>query len=356
MVDESILESKKQQYKDVLSPAQLGKITLPNRVIFPAWQLNYANTDGTVSDKLMKFYTDIAAGGCGLIYTGAAVAQFHSIPFDKIMRADTDEYIPGLKKLFSAIKSHGAVPAFQIAQYGRQSSTSFSGDVLMAPSAIPCPMMSQYDPEYKVREMTLEDIEVAREAYIAGIVRGAEAGADVVEVHVCHGYLLNEFLSPYSNKRTDNYGGSVENRCRLILEIIRGIKTKIGDSAAISVRISGDEFVEDGLKPADYKTIVPLLEKAGMDMLSVSAGVYESVLHIVPPKDMGPTPHVDLAEEIKAFTSVPVCAAGSIFSMDTANDIIAAGKADLIALGRAQMADPFIVKKTMEGRENEISK
>jgi 2,4-dienoyl-CoA reductase-like NADH-dependent reductase (Old Yellow Enzyme family) len=354
----SKLEHNKYPY--ALSECKIGPVTVPNRIVFPAWQLNYANTDGTVSGKLMKFYTDLARGGCGLIFTGAAVVTSDGIPFDRVIHVDTDGHIPGLKKLFTAIKEHGTVPGIQIVHYGRQSSTSVSGDVLMAPSAIPCPVMSQYDPEYNVREMTLEDIEHIREAFIAAAMRAIEAGAEVVEVHACHGYLLNEFLSPYSNKRSDAYGGSVENRARLIVEILEGIDDKLKhdniDNVAICVRVSGDEFVEGGLKPGDFKEIVPMFEKAGIHMLNAAAGVYESMERIVPPKSLGTTPHIDIAAQIKQFTSVPVCAVGSIISrgLEPVESIIAGNKADLCAMGRAQMADPQIVRKSAEGRESEI--
>ncbi len=124
------------RYRQVLSECKIGPVNLPNRVVYPAWQLNYANTDGTVSDKLVKYYTDLARGGCGLIFTGAATVSGDGIPFDRVMRVDTDAAVPGLTKLFAAIKGLGAVPAIQIVHYGRQSSTSVSGDTLMAPSAI----------------------------------------------------------------------------------------------------------------------------------------------------------------------------------------------------------------------------
>ncbi len=176
----------------------------------------------------------------------------------------------------------------------------------------------------------------------------------MVEVHACHGYLLNEFLSPYSNTRTDLYGGSVENRARLIVEIIEGIRARLNNNIAICVRVSGDEFVDGGLKPTDFEDIVPLFEAAGIDMLNVAAGVYESMERIVPPQSLGMAPHADIAGRIKPFTSVPVCAVGSILSLGAAEAIIADGKADLCAMGRAQMADPDIVKKSAEGREAEI--
>ncbi|MCX6583282.1 MAG: NADH:flavin oxidoreductase [Candidatus Aminicenantes bacterium] len=350
------VKSKIESYGHVFRELKVGPVTLPNRILFPTWQLNYAETDGSVSDKLMKFFTDLADGGCGLIMTGCAVVAPGGIPFDRVMHIDADKYIPGLKKLFAALKERGAVVGLQMVHYGRQSSTSVSGDVLMAPSAIPCPVMSKYDPQYRVREMTAGDIEYIRNAFIDAAGRAAEAGADVVEVHACHGYLLNEFLSPYSNKRTDAYGGSVENRARLIIEILEGIRGRLKDRIAVSVRISGDEFVEGGLKPGDFKEIVPMFEKAGIDMIHVSAGVYESMERIVPPKSLGPTPHVDIAGRIKQFAAVPVCAVGSIMSrgLEGADAVLAGGKADLCALGRAQMADPYLVKKSLAGKENEI--
>ncbi|MCK4766461.1 MAG: NADH:flavin oxidoreductase [Candidatus Aminicenantes bacterium] len=355
-MNETKVKNERGKFPHVFSECKIGSVTLPNRVVFPAWVLNYANTDGTVSDKLMKYYTDLAEGGCGLIFTGAATVTDDGIPFDRVMSVSSDKCIPGLKKLFAAVKKTGAKAGIQIVHYGRQSSTSASGDVLMAPSAIPCPVMSQYDPEYKVREMTLEDIEMMREAFIAAALRAVKAGVDVVEIHACNGYLLNEFLSPYSNKREDNYGGSAENRARLVVEILAGIRSRLKDPAAVGLRVSGDEFVEGGLRPDDFKELVPMFEKAGMQMLNTTAGVYESMAHIVPPKDMGETPHVDMAAQIKQFTSVPVCAVGSILTIETAESILASGKAGLIAMGRAQMADPAIVRKTAEGREAGIMK
>ena len=356
MNDKKNVTNENGKYPHVFNECNIGPITLPNRVVFPAWVLNYADTDGSVSKKLIKFYTDLASGGCGLIFTGAAAVTGEGVPFTGVMHVHDDNCIPGLKKLFTAIKQAGSVAGIQIVHYGRQSSTSASGDTLIAPSAIPCPVMSQYDPEYRVKEMTMEDIYTIREAFISAAVRSAEAGVDVVEVHVCNGYLLNEFLSPYSNKRSDAYGGSVENRARLIVEILEGIRSRLKDRIGISVRISGDEFVADGLKPADFKAIVPLFEKAGMQMLNITAGVYESMQHIVPPLELGKTPHVDIAFEIKQFTTVPVCTVGSIFSVETAESILSTGKADLIAMGRAQMADPAIVKKSQEALEAEIRK
>jgi 2,4-dienoyl-CoA reductase-like NADH-dependent reductase (Old Yellow Enzyme family) len=343
-----------ERYPSVFRKLDIGKVTIPNRIAFPAFQFNYANTDGSVSEKLLSIHNHIARGGCGLILTGCAAVSPETLAFDRVMRIDSDAYKPGLKKLFNIIESHGTVPGIQIVHYGRQALTSVTGHDLLAPSAIPCPLMSQFDPNYVVREMTINDIERVRTDFITGAVRAADAGAKIVEVHAAHGYLLSEFLSPYSNKRTDDYGGSVENRARLIVEIIEGIRTKLNQKVAISVRVSGNEFVKGGLTPPDFAEIIPPFEDAGMDLLNVAAGVYESVERIVPPDSLGDAPHAGIAGELKEYASVPVCCVGSISSLEIAESIISSGKADMVAMGRAQVADHEIVKKSKSGRESEV--
>jgi 2,4-dienoyl-CoA reductase-like NADH-dependent reductase (Old Yellow Enzyme family) len=343
------------KYASVLEEIDIGQVNLSNRIVFPAFQFNYANTDGTVSDRLHEVYTVLAKGGCGLIFTGCAVVSPDTVAFDRVMRIDSDEHMPGLKKLFSEIETHGVVPAIQLVHYGRQALNAVTGHDLLAPSAIPCPVMSQYDPNYFVREMTLEDIERVQNDFVEAAVRAAKAGAQMVEVHVAHGYLLNEFLSPYSNKRTDAYGGSIENRARIAVEIIESIRNRLKEMA-ICVRVSGNEFVEGGLTPPDFEEIVPLFEDAGMDLLNVAAGVYESVERIVPPASLGDAPHVEIASALKQYASVPVCCVGSIYSLEMAESIISSGKTDLVAMGRAQVADPDIVRKSLAGREADVRK
>lgn len=343
-------------YPCVFSNIDIGKHGLKNRIIFPAIHTNYANTDGTVSDKLLDFYTAIADGGCGLIFTGAAVVSSDSVAFERVLRIDSDECMPGLRKLFSEIDRRGAVPGVQLIHYGRQALSSVTGCDLIAPSAIPCPVMSTFDEGYRVREMTLDDIGRVRNDFIQAAVRAQEAGAKVVEVHAAHGYLLNEFLSPYSNHRTDKYGDTPEARARLIVEIIEGIRNRLGDNVAISVRVSGNEFVSGGLVPQDFKEIIPMFEAAGMDLLNVSAGVAESSDKIIPLEFTNKTPLVGIASELKMFASVPVCAVGSILSLEAAEGILSTGHADLVAMGRAQVADPSIVAKSAAGRGDDINR
>ena len=344
----------KNKYPQVFSPLKIGSIKLPNRIVLPAMHVNYANLDGTISEKLQDFYLATAIGGCGLIITGAAVVSSDTVAFDRVMRIDNNNYLLGLKELFSKIEEYGSVPGIQLIHYGRQALSSVTGSDLLAPSAIPCPIMSQYDPDYKVKEMTLEDITRVRQDFIAAAVRAAQAGAKVVEVHAAHGYLLNQFLSPYSNRRNDEYGGTATKRARLTLEIIKGIRTALGSNIAISVRVSGDEFVKDGLTPPDFKSLLPLFVLAGMDMLNVTAGVYESAERIFPASDLGPMPHIGITAELKGYTEVPVCAVGSITTLEMAETVLSSDKADLVAIGRGQIADPEMVLKSASGRETEI--
>ena len=279
-------EAKRGSYPRVFSPLKIRDLTLRNRTIFPAFQFNYATTDGEVSERLISVYKAIAEGGAALIFTGCATVSRESVAFDRVLRIYDDKFIKGFSELFAAIQQSGTVPAVQLIHYGRQAAKSVTGYTLPAPSAIPCPVMSQFDPEYEVREMTLDDINRVRDDFVKAAQRAQAAGVKMVEVHVAHGYLLNEFLSPYSNKRTDAYGGPVENRARLSIEIIESIK-RTCPGLLISVRISADEHVEGGLVPPNFKEIAPMFEKAGADMLNVAAGVYESGNWALPTAEMG---------------------------------------------------------------------
>ena len=343
-------------FPSVLSEGWIGSVRVPNRVVFPAVQMNYANPDGTVSEKLRDFYCRVAEGGCGLIVTGTAVVSADSLAFDRVMRVDKDEQVPGLAHLFSEIKKRGCVPGIQLIHYGRQASTAATGGPLPAPSAIPCPLMSKFDKDYRVVEMTLEDVRQVRDDFIRAGARAAQAGAEVIEIHAAHGYLLNEFLSPYSNKRTDEYGGDVHGRTRLVREILEGVRAAAGKSCAVSVRVSGHEHVPGGLTPGDFREIIPILEEAGMDFLNVSAGVYESLETIVPKPALGETPHLSIARELKSYSNKPVCAVGSIRTLEKAEAIVAGKDADFVAMARAHIADPSIVKKSREGDLDGIRK
>lgn len=347
-----------------LSPVTIGRSTARNRIFFPPMSLHWANPDGSVSDKLMKFYSDLALGGCGMIVTGVAVVSEDSgaaaisgsgQKVDRRMRINDDKFIPGLQKLFREISWQGGLPSIQLYHTGRQA-ISPSGVIRIAPSALPCPLASQLDPEYAVREMTHEDIERIQGDFIAAACRAAEAGAAVIQLHAGHGFLLNQFLSPYSNVRTDQYGGNVKNRARFIVEIIESIRKNIGNDVAIDIRISADEFVDDGLVPSDYIKIIPLFEKAGIDMVSISFAVLPTMFDFLTRSKKEGIKLLDLVDDIKEIASVPVAYAGFIDSVNMAETILSEGRMDLVGMARALLADPSIIRKSVEGKEAGIRK
>ncbi len=338
----------------ILKPVQLRNLELKNRIIFPAFQTNYANEDGSVSGQLINFYSGISSGGSSIVFTGAAAVSSESIGFDRVMRIDDDSYIPGLKKLFEKIKEFGAAAGIQLIHYGRQAHTQYTKSPLYAPSAIPCPVTKEYDPDYEVRELSTEHIRRIVDDFAQAALRASEAGADIIEIHAAHGYLLNEFLSPYSNKRSDEYGGTVENRCRIINEIVERVRDAAGSDVALSLRISGHEFVEGGLTPDDYKEILNTIDIEQFDLLNVSVGVYESIQKLVPDSQKGKFPYTDIINRIKQYSTIPVAGVGSIDDLVKANELIAEGFMDFAAIGRSQIADRNLINKSVSGEKDSI--
>lgn len=345
-----------QNYQSLFTPLQAGPTTLPNRLFFPPWCFNWANDDGTVSKKLFEFYTSLADSGCGMVTTGAAAVSPDSLLYKRAMKIYSKDHVPGLKKLAQALLQRNCMPAIQLMNFGRQSVTTFTGEPVYAPSAIPCPVKSKKDPNYKIREMTYEDIERVKNDFVNAAVLAVECGFKVVQVHAAHGFLLNEFLSPYSNYRSDEYGGSAINRARIIIEIIKNIKIGIGNEAAIDIRISADEFVDNGLKPDDYKEIIPWFEEAGVDMINVSSSVSESsgIMFRKPKEPQGR--YAYLAKHIKEYTTKPIAYAGFVADFEHAVSIMQNNNIDMIGIGRAQVADPYLVQKYVQGKEDQINK
>jgi 2,4-dienoyl-CoA reductase-like NADH-dependent reductase (Old Yellow Enzyme family) len=338
-------------YPHLFSPIKIGNLTIPNRIFWPPWGLNWANQDGSISEKLHDFYVGLAKNGSGIVYTGAAAVSPDSIFSEYIMRIHDKKQVESNKKLCKQIEACGAVPAIQLMNFGRQSVTIFTGKPLLAPSNIPCPIMSRCDPNYQIKEMTLEDIQRVKNDFVNGAILAVEAGYKIVQVHAAHGFLLCSFLSPYTNKRTDEYGGSIENRCRIVVEIIEGIRKKLGNNVIIDVRLSIDEFVDGGTAPNDYMVIAPLIEKAGADMMNASLTIFESDVIIFPAKLEPEGRYAYLAETLKLHTSLPVGHAAFVGTLEKGEELIRDGKTDLVGYGRMQFADEGFVKKSVSGEK-----
>jgi len=341
----------KEKFPHLFSPLNIKHLTLPNRIFFPPWDFNWANKDGSVSDKLQEFYVSLAENGCGIVYTGAAAVSPDSVLYEYSMGIFDKLHVESNRKLCREIEARDSVPAIQLMNFGRQSVTTFTGKPILAPSNVPCKVISQVDPNYQIKEMTLEDIKRVEDDFVNGATLAVEAGYKIVQVHAAHGYLLCSFLSPYTNKRTDEYGGSVENRCRIVVEIIEAIKKKLGNDVVIDVRLSVDELVDGGLVPADYAAITPLIANAGADMMSASLANFESAVVYFPTKPEPEAKFSYTVETLKKHTSLPVAHAGFICSLEKGEELLSTGKTDLVGYGRMQFADHGFVKKSVLGEK-----
>ena len=336
------------QYPNLLSPFKMKGVTLPNRIVFPAVVNNYASKDGTVTDRLINFHQRIAENQVGLTITGAtAVSPEGRFSFYSAMIND-DRFIPELSNLFSRIKNAGSVPAIQIGHTGRQTSSKITGGLeKVGPSSVPCPLWKG-----KPKELMAEEIETLEDAFAEAALRAKKAGAQMLEFHGAHGYLINQFFSPSSNQRKDHYGGALENRTRFAVNILKKTKEKVGKDFPILVRISADEFLEGGLHLEDTKEIAKVLEENGADGIDVSGSVASTMAESDELMRQGV--YLTLAKGIKESINIPVMCVGKALDLDTAEKALEDGCADLVAICRALIADPEFVSKTLKGEKDSI--
>ncbi len=334
-------------FPTLFSPAKIGSLELKNRLIMPAMGTGMANKDGTVSDQLYHYHRVRAAGGTGMITVEIVAVHPTTGGFSPAIWSD--HFIPGLKRLADVIHEGGAKACVQLWHAGRQTNSKVTGLPIIAPSPIPCPLC-QEEPTIMDQELIQEIVESFGEAAL----RAKEAGFDCVEIHGAHGYLLAQFMSPYSNHRTDGYGGSLENRAKFPLEVIDNIRVKVGPDYPIIYRLSGEEKVRGGLTIDDTKKIIPLLVQHGVNAIHVSVGVYETLRYTVPPMDLDRGFNVWAAKEVKKISSVPVIAVDRINDPYLAEEILAQGKADFIAVGRSLLTDPAWPNKVMNGEYDKM--
>jgi 2,4-dienoyl-CoA reductase-like NADH-dependent reductase (Old Yellow Enzyme family)/thioredoxin reductase len=342
------------EFKKLFEPLTIKGITLRNRLVMSAACTEYGTRDGFVTERLVNYYAERAKGETGLIFIEVANPFY---PSGKVLvhhlAINDDKYIPGLKKLTKAIHDYGSKTILQVSHAGRQTTSKVSGQQPWAPSGL-LPKISMY---WEVpREMTIEEIKSIPAAFDTATERAKKAGFDGVELHAAHGYLMTSFISPYTNKRTDEYGGSLENRMRLPMETLRAMMKHQSDDFLVTVRMNGDDYVEGGVDLDEAKVIAKMMADAGIDIVSVSAGMREST---TPLQDHSPAVErgawVYLAEAIKEVVGdTPVIVAKRINRPELAENILRQTKIDMVAMLRGLMADPYIGQKTREGRLNDI--
>jgi len=336
-------------FKNLFSPYRIGNLELKNRIVMPPMATHFAGEDGFVNDRHIAYYLKRIRGGVGYVTFEHTGVLKQGRAFPNMALIDSDEHIPSFKRLVDAIHGEGGKIVIQINHAGRQTSASFTGVPIVAPSAIPCPVRKEMP-----QELTQEGIQKIIEAFRQAARRVKETGADGVEIHMAHGYLLNQFLSPFSNKREDEYGGDPERRMKMAIEVLRTVRNQVGSDFLVLCRLSADEYVEGGLKLEDTREIAKALERNGADALHVSACVAASGYLNHPPYYAEEGIFAHLAQGIKSVVGIPVIAVGRIRTPELANQILEENKADLISMGRALIADPNLPMKALQERTEEI--
>lgn len=338
------------EFKSLFQPIKIGQMHVKNRLVVPPMGTNYANNDGTVTQRLIDYHEERARGGFGLITVEVtAVAPTGKAIVDEPGLWD-DKHIEGYKKLADACHKHGAKVSVQLHHAGRQTYESIIGQPPLAPSKLPCPLCQSMP-----REMSTEEVYEMIDNFIEAAVRAQKAGVDAVEIHGAHGYLIAQFMSAYSNKRIDEFGGSFQNRMRFPLLIIKGIRRRLGNGYPLIFRISGEEKVPGGSTLPETRAIAQLVEAAGIDAMHVTAGVYGSVGWIFGSSDWPLAYMSNFAEEVKKSVSIPVITAGRINDPYIANELVSSGRVDMVSIGRQSIADPHFPNKVLAGEIDEIA-
>ncbi len=308
---------------------KIKDMELKNRIVMPPMCMYSTDDNGHANDWHYIHYATRAIGGTGLIIVEATAVEKRGRISNRDLGIWDDSHVEGLSKIVGLSKKYGAKIAIQLAHAGRKCEVETEN--IIAPSPI------AYNEKYKTPiEMTKEDIKTVIKAFKEGARRALSAGFDAIEIHAAHGYLINEFLSPLSNKRNDEYGGSLENRTRFLKEIIREVRKVWPENKPLIVRVSAEDYVEEGNHPEDLAEMINLVKEEGVDLIDVSSGA------VVPaPIKAYPGYQVKFAEVIKDKTGLPVIAGGLISEPEMAEEIIANNRADLVFLGRELLRNPY---------------
>jgi len=334
---------------NLFSSFSIGTLETKNRIVMPPMATHYASPEGFVTDRQIAYYMERARGGVGYItveHTGI-LQQGKASP--KMLLVSSDEHASRIERMIEAVHRVGGKIVVQINHAGRQTSSAVTGSPIVGPSPISCPTRNEIP-----RKLSVGEIEEITEAFSMAAQRVKNAGADGVELHMAHGYLICSFLSSFSNRRSDRYGGDIDGRTRFARDVLNAVRNQVGPDFPIICRLSGDEYVDGGLKIEETKQIAQILEKEGADALHVSACNVVSGYLNQPPYYVEEGVFVHLAEAIKSVVNIPVITVGRIRNPVMADQIVRDGKADFVSMGRALIADPYLPKKAKEGRFVEI--
>jgi len=331
----------------LFAPITINNIEIRNRIVMPGMETNFGDENGDITDKNLAYYELRAKGGIGLIIVEATYFDKVGRGTQNMLSIEKDSQIPKLSKLAEVIKSHGARTIVQIYHAGIQATSFLTGEQIVGPSDIPSKLTGVVP-----KPLTKKMIKKIISNYANASFRIKRAGFDGIEIHAGHGYLLNQFFSPLYNKRTDEYGGSFENRIRIALEVLKAVRARCGNDFIICFRINCRDFIEGGLEVEDMTKIAVKLEEGGVDLINITAGIFDSPYYpVVPFMNQPKGVYSDYAAEIKkAVKRTPICVVGRINTPEIAEEILQKGKADMVAMGRAIIADPYFPEKIKQGK------
>ncbi len=338
------------RFPSLFQPGRVGTMEVRNRIIGSPMERNYCTAEGRVTQRYVDYLEARARGGVGMMYTEATYVDPRGKGREFQMGLYDDDLIPALARLVAAVHRHGGRVGPELNYGGRVVHPEVSGLESRAPSVVPYAGAGGWSPRALDRDAIAEI--VARFGDAAR--RAAEAGCDFIGIHSAHGYLLSQFLSPYCNKRDDAYGGDLAGRMRFPLEVVAAVRRAVPADMPVVVRISGDEHQDNGLTLADVCAIAPHLVAAGVDLIDVSAGMYETNWWITQPMEMPQGVLAPLAREVRKHVGVPVSVSGRITDPSVAEHLIESGTSDFVTLGRALHADPEFPLKARAGRTAEI--
>lgn len=324
---------------------KVGPITLKNRLALAPMDTELSGYNGEVTSDLIAYYAERARGGVGLI-----IVEFTAVDGEQRMTSPaifSDRFISGWARLVERVHAYGVKIVLQIAHHGGRALERVTGVQPVAPSAVPSPIYERVP-----RELAREEIDDLIAKFVRAAERAKAAGFDGIEIHGGHGYLIGQFVSPHTNRRRDEYGGTFENRMRFPVEIIKRTRARVGDDFVIGFKFSAYECLEGGINTELAKRIAKHMEEQGIDYLHVSVLSFplpEIRYPSVPPIYTPRPPLVELAAQIKAQVKVPVITVGGFGNLDEVEEVLKSGAADIVALGRALIADPELPNKWRYG-------
>ncbi len=342
------MKKYKAKYSSLLfTPCKIGVVLIPNRFVRSATHDFMANQDGSISERQLHLFRKLALGEVGLIITGHAFVnpQGRASPFQ--IGIHSEEMIEGLRQLARVVHEFPSRIFLQLSHAGRQTKPKICGSTPLAPSSL-------YDPSSKVtpREMSVEEIKAVIQDFIQAAERAKRASFDGVQLHVAHGYLLSSFISPHTNRRKDDWGGTIFNRVRIVIEIIKGIKNSLGPEFPIIAKINSSDFLPSGIRLEESIEMARLMEKEGLDGVEVSGGMAESgegsMWRGLRTEDEEGY-FVENASSFKKALSIPVLGLGGIRSFKVMEKFIEQKKCDFISMSRPFIREPFLVKMFREG-------